>query len=251
MSPDEKEILYIRWIYPNEEAESGFFEGGYLWCYDLSTGSASRVFPEQEYMSAKWSPNGDCFGFLREFPPYGDWTRAKLEAYYPASQEHKTLLQEVFNCSIKWSPDGRKLYYYGSDGIGFVDLSNLSISQVVYDKDSCSDEDYIANLQFIDERSLAFSESNQEDYQMGEQYYVTTILDLETRKSTRLPLLDVCFLGDAEMYWLINEWDESSLYGWTDIMKLVVNGDTINEIDGGHDVSWIPGGKEDGADQPS
>ncbi len=263
-SPDGTKIAYCR--------DNGSAFCGYLWCYNLTTRSAWRVVPDLILTNNgtihTWSPDGRWIAFVglyeRQTVPVsedgeegdiGSSFEYTLEICSPSEQNRQTLIEKrYYNVyEFVWSYDSNRVYVtdltFSSSSsstliIAFVELSNPGSMHFLFESADGSP----LRLQLLSEKELAFQVST-----IGRHYdAVVRFLNADTGELEReVPIAvpgyginDVCILGDTGRFWLQTQpVNPDGFLTWPMQLTLVVNGETINEIDGGHEVSWIPSGK--------
>ena len=127
-SPDGKEVLYFK---GKESKDAGWH--GPTWLLDLETKRAKQLpIPETDEVD-DWSREGNWLVTVSDrHPPHG--SGYQLYVMHPDGADERRLTEGALNCYPKFSPDGKRIVYNRSAGLGslwVVDIDGSNRTQVM------------------------------------------------------------------------------------------------------------------------
>jgi beta-lactamase regulating signal transducer with metallopeptidase domain len=135
-SPDGKEVLYFK----GKDSE-GTGRRGPTWLFDLKTKQAKKLpIPETDEVD-DWSREGNwLLAASDRHTPHG--SGYQLYVMHPDGTGERRLTEGALNCYPKFSPDGKRIVYKRSAGLGslwVVDIDGSNRTQVMIENADGSD----------------------------------------------------------------------------------------------------------------
>ena len=236
-------IVYVR------TTSTQFRPTGYLWCYDLKSGSVKKISNSPKHCLPQWSPDGRWIAFLTAQPQIAELTIYNLDIVASSGGKSKTIKKGVGSkgYALAWSPDSRRLSYAAGEEprIEIIELSNPARASVIYTCRIQSPFNSINNLQWFSPTQILFVEQPL-DAQEGLGWKVMAI-DLSSGRSKVIlsqmsesgdNSCQYCFLGRENIYWAATS--HFTMGGEVGSMTLYMNSKAIVTINNAHSPNWTP-----------